>query len=341
MPRTRAGTKNDIYTIKDFQCSDGVKLDINIAYRTFGNKDKPAVLLPTCFGGVIDSTLGLLKPGKVLDPANDQYYVIVVAMLGNGESSSPSNTPAPHDRLNFPKTKYVDNIRAQYRLVTDCLGLSSLHAVIGFSMGCQQMYHWVTLYPDFVKFGVGLAGSAKTSWHNYCFLEGPKNALLCSADYHDGAYTDRPVKGLKAFGRAYSAWALSAAWFREEKWRAAGHESLEAYLKADWDDFGFDACDLLCLVHTWQSGNIADYTGGDYIKALQSIKAPLLIMPCRTDQYFPPEDSEFEVAHLKSGTLKVIESIGGHIAGGCASEPEASFISDSIRDLFHHSSHML
>lgn len=202
-------------------------------------------------------------------------------------------------------------------------------------MGCQQVYHWAVLYPDFMDFGVGLAGSAKTSWHNYCFLEGPKNALLSSADYHAGEYKDKPVLGLKAFGRVYSAWALSAAWFREESWKISGHESLEAWLKADWDDgFGWDANDLLCLLHTWQQGSIVYSQFKDYESALASIKAKMLIMPGRTDQYFPPEDSEFEVKHMSHAKLEVIESIWGHIAGSCGVEPDTTFISNKMRDLF-------
>lgn len=332
MTRIKAGTPNEIFTVKDFRCTDSTILDLNVAYRTFGDRSNPAVLHPTCYGGVIDSTLGLLGTGKIL---SEGYFVIVCALLSNGESSSPSNTPAPYDGPRFPRVRYEDNVAIQYALCQH-LGISKLKAVIGFSMGCQMVYHWSVLHPDFLEFGVGLAGSAKTSWHNYCFLEGPKHALLSSADFHDGEYTERPAKGLKAFGRVYSAWALSAPWYAAEKWKEQGYDSLEAFLHADWDEgFGWDANDLLCLLNTWQLGSIVYPQFQSYESALQSIRAKMLIMPCRTDQYFPAEDSAFEVQHLKHGKLKVIESIGGHMAGGCGTEPEATFISDSIRELFN------
>lgn len=209
-------------------------------------------------------------------------------------------------------------------------------------MGCQQVYHWAVLYPDFFDLGVGLAGSATTSHHNICFLEGPKNALTYSRDFKDGEYTTRPLDGIKAFGRAYSAWALSAPWFRQKLWEKAGHETLEAYLVAEWDDFNWDANDLLCLLHTWQEGSIVyPQFNNSYEEALGSIKARMLIMPCRTDQYFPPEDSEFEVKHMKNAKLKVIESVWGHIGGGCAVEPDATFISDAIKEELGRSSSRL
>lgn len=182
-------------------------------------------------------------------------------------------------------------------------------------MGCQQVYHWSVSFPTFFDLGVGLAGSAKTSYHNICFLEGTKNALKYSRDFKNGEYTERPLDGIKAFGRAYSAWALSAAWFRQELWKKSGHDSLEAYLVAEWNDFKWDANDLLCLLHTWQHGSIVYPQFESYEEALESIQARMLIMPGRTDQYFPPEDSEFEVKHMKDAKLLAIESVWGHMAG--------------------------
>lgn len=60
----------------------------------------------------------------------------------------------------------------------------------------------------------------------------------------------------------------------------------------------------------WQRANVSPYgpVKGDFVRALESIKARVLLMPSRTDLYFPPEDSAEEVKHLKRGELKVIES---------------------------------
>lgn len=247
----------------------------------------------------------------------DNYFIIVTALLGGGESSSPSNAPEPFSGADFPKLTYEDQIRLQYGLCQH-LGIKELFAYIGFSMGGQQAYHMVSLYPDFVKNMICIAGSAKTSAHNWSFLEGPRYALITAKDFNDGRYTTPAKKGTLAFHRVYSTWALSQAWFRERCWEQLGFKTLQDYLDAYWNGDG-DANNLLALLWTWQQGDISTYHAeddGDLSKALQRVKARCLIMPCRTDQYFPPEDNEFEVKYLKHGKLSAVETIWGHIAGG-------------------------
>jgi len=136
-------------------------------------------------------------------------------------------------------------------------------------------------------------------------------------------------RGTGAFGRVYSTWALSQAWFRARSWERLGFASCEDYLREAWEErmAQWDAHDLLCMLGTWQRGDISrlsaagsndeDTQGGDRLAAaLGRIEARVLVMPSRTDMYFPPEDSEEEVRHLRRGELRVIESIWGHIAGG-------------------------
>ena len=298
----------------------GEKFPAKLAYWTFGDVSNPAVLLPTCYGGTLETTSPYLYSSEaqsdpILPPS--KYFIIVVGLLAGGESSSPSNTPAPWNGPNFPHTTYEDNIRLQYALC-ESLGVKKLFAYIGFSMGGQQAYHISTLYPDFVENMVCLAGSAKTSWHNWCFLEGPKQALINAVDFHDGHYKEQAHKGLKAFARVYSTWALSQEWFRQKSWEQLGFKSLQEFLDAYWSGSG-DANDRLALLWTWQQGDIGLYypeDNGDLAKTLGRIKARCLIMPSRTDQYFPPEDNEVEVSRLKHGEFKPIETVWGHMAGG-------------------------
>lgn len=189
------------------------------------------------------------------------------------------------------------------------------------------------LFPEFVENMVGLATSARTSWHNWSFLEGPKHALITARDFHDGRYTEPAMEGVKAFKRVYSTWALSQAWFRNQCWKEAGFETLEAYLEARWTA-GFDANDLLALLWTWQKGDITllyPEDGRDLAKTLGRIKARCLIMPSRTDMYFPPEDNEEEVKHIKHAEFKPIESVWGHLAaGGVGPKQDNEFIKGEI-----------
>jgi len=94
---------------------------------------------------------------------------------------------------------------------------------------------------------------------------------------------------------------------------------------------------LLSMLWTWQDGNIAacfPEDKGDLPTSLGRIKAKSLIMPSRTDCYFPPEDSEEEVKHIPNGKLAVIESIWGHLAGGGAGTAEdKKFINEQVSQL--------
>ncbi|EMC91121.1 hypothetical protein BAUCODRAFT_134798 [Baudoinia panamericana UAMH 10762] len=298
----------------------GSKFPARLAYWTFGSSSNPAVLLPSCYGGTLANTLPFLydsaaHANPILPP--EKYFIIITGLLSGSESSSPSNTPAPWNGPNFPHVTYEDNIRLQ-KALCDSLGVKELFLYCGFSMGGQQTYHMSALFPGFVEHMVCLAGSARTSAHNWSFLEGPRYALISSKDYHDGHYT-KPVKvGTTAFFRVYSTWALSQGWFRQRCWEQTGYKTVAEYHEANWSGHG-DANDLLWLLWTWQKGDITLYypeDNGDLAKTLGRIQAKCLIFPSRTDQYFPPEDNEEEVKHLRNGEFRCIETVWGHIAGG-------------------------
>ncbi|KAL9027049.1 MAG: hypothetical protein Q9196_004371 [Gyalolechia fulgens] len=274
----------EYYNIPSFNFTSGSSIPIRIAYRSFNPSSPKKVLIPTCYGGRINTTLSFTLPDQCLS----SNHAIVVAMLGNGESSSPSND------AQFPKDlDYRDQIHAQYELLTKHLGIKELEAVIGFSMGGQQAYYWACMYPRFMKHVVPICSSAKTSLHNYAFLEGPKAALINSVDYEDGAYRSKgtkPVRGLRACGRTYSAWAMSAPWFRQRQFEKLGYDNPEDFIRGEWEDpfESWDAEDLLILARMWQAGDVGKTSeDGDYLKALKGIETKMLVMPSRTDTYFP------------------------------------------------------
>lgn len=352
------GTGIEYHNIPSFAFKSGTTLhDVRIAYRSFNpSSTSGTVLIPTCFSGKINGTLTFRSS------ALSQYHVVVVAMLSNGESSSPSNKPF------FPEAgelRYEDQINAQYDLVTRGLGLKQLEAVIGFSMGGQQSYHWAVMYPDFVKRIVSICSSARTSGHNYTFLEGPIAAMTGSIDYiawkqvkaaiakgeDVGANLKevRPKKGLEAWARAYAAWLTSPGWYRDREWsKTAGCKSIEEYLQVRVANYlSWDADDLLTKARQWQMADIGKTAKGmtsqlgyamqevddqAFQDALGNITAKVLLMPCRTDQYFTPEDSEEEMKCLKHGTLAVIESTFGHTAGGGANEADLAFMDARIAE---------
>lgn len=334
MPSTEPydSTGISFFSIPSFKFASGATLSIKLAYRSFNPSSSKVALIPTCYGGLINHTLNFTSG------ALSSYHVIVVGMLSGSESSSPSNDPS------FPldySLRYADNINAQYTLLTKHFNLTSLDAVLGFSMGGQQAYHWAVMHGSganpFLKNAVVICGSAKTSGHNYAFLEGPISALEASADYDSGKYKalgTKPREGLRAFGRAYAAWLSSPEWFRQELWRQTGAGSLKEYLYPPAGKGPFEAWDpedLLTLARVWQAGDVGTVCGGgDYRKALEGVSAKVLIMPGQTDQYFPPEDGENEVKYLKEGIFNPIPSIWGHMAGGGANEDDTKFMDMSI-----------
>jgi homoserine acetyltransferase len=326
MPETQYFTKE--ITLSTHSEPSRSKFLAKLAYWIIGSSTNPAILLPSCYGGTLASTspwLYSLDSGGIGTETDDapisssKFFIIVTSLLGGGESSSPSNTAAPYDGPRFPRLTYEDNIRLQHALCTEVLGVTQLFAYIGFSMGGQQAYHMAALMPDFVQHAVCIAGSAQTSAHNWSFLEGPRHALITAHDFHHGEYKTAAKAGVRAFERVYSTWALSQEWFRQRCWETLGYSSLPEYLEAEWSGGDSDANDLLSLLWTWQQSDIGLYypeDGGHLSKTLARIKAKMLVMPSRTDMYFPPEDNEEEVRHLRSGTFSCIESIWGHIAGG-------------------------
>lgn len=352
----------EYHTIPTFTFLSGTTLhDVRVAYRSYNGAAQSTagtVLIPTCFSGHINTTLSFNSERYT---SLSKYHVVVVAMLGNGESSSPSNKPFFPTDVAAGSLRYEDVIKAQHHLLTEGLGVQQLEAVVGFSMGGQQAYHWAVMYPAFVKRIVGICTSARTSPHNYSFLEGPVAALTSSLDYvawkqiqdkiahgeEVGAHLRevRPKRGLAAFARVYAPWLTSARWFRDREWeKSLGCASIEEWMgirEAGYADWCAD--DLLVKARMWQmadvgkthKGELTQLGGlpsddGDLRSALGGITAKVLLMPCRTDQYFPPEDSEIEVGYLKDATLEVIESSWGHFAGLGANPQDIVFMDEKI-----------
>jgi homoserine acetyltransferase len=318
-------TEIKFFDLYNFTFQDGTSLaHVHLAYQESNPHASKVALIPTCFRGRIQSTLNLA------DGALRDHRIIVVALFGNGQSSSPSNTPG------FPSSiDYRDCIRAQYELCTKYLNISSLDVMMGFSMGGQCTYYWTVTYPTFVRNAIIICSSAQTSRHNYQFLEGPKAALENSIDYAIENRTSKPLRGLIAFGKAYSAWLTSAEWFEQELFKNSGYESLQ-----DWDRDvaganynGWDPDDLLIMLRMWQNADlrVCSSNGKCSLKeVLAQIQARVLLMPCRTDQYFRWEASEKELCSLKNSKFEIIPSVWGHLAGAGSNQQDTDWMDRTI-----------
>jgi homoserine acetyltransferase len=172
------------YPLGDFTLQNGTTLpSAHLAYLTLGSPSLPAIIYPTWYSGTIATNLWLTGATKLLNPQN--YYIIIPALIGNGESTSPSNWIHKGTKP-FPQVTFYDNVRAQHELVTKGLGIESARCVLGWSMGAGQTYQWATQFPGFMELAVPFCGSARTSLHNQVFLEGVKVALLGARGVESG-----------------------------------------------------------------------------------------------------------------------------------------------------------
>ncbi len=331
----------EIHDLGDVVLQRGATLrGCKLAYKTFGTlsaaKDN-VIVYPTWYSGQHYDNEWLIGPGRALDPA--KYFIIIPNMIGNGLSSSPSNTPEPYNAARFPQVTAYDNVRAQHRLVTEKFGIEHIRMVTGWSMGALQTFHWGALYPDMMDTIAPFCGSAKCSRHNFVFLEGVKAALTADAAFENGWYKTKPEKGLRAMARVYAGWGFSQDFYRAElDLKTLGYSSLEDFLVAFWEGFFLpkDANNLLTMLWTWQNGDISanEVYGGDFKKALGAIKAKAYVMPGQTDLYFPVADSEFEVAHMPNAELIPVPSIWGHFAGGPGTNPvDVDFLDGKLKEL--------
>ena len=311
---------HDTFALGDFTFSDGTTLpDAHIAYATYGELNETrdnAIVLPTWFVGTHADHEWMIGEGAVLDTS--RYFVVVPSMFANGLSSSPSNTPEPHDRARFPRPTIQDNVRAQHRLVTEHLGITGVELVIGGSMGAFQAFQWGLSHPDLVRRIMPTGGASQASPHCRVFLEGVKAALQADAAYAGGDYDAPPERGLRAVGRVYAGWGLSQAFYRQGLFRQMGSDTLDAFLVDFWEAFfvALDANNLLSQLDTWQRADLSatDGYGGDLARALGDIRAKAVLAPGEKDLYFPPEDMAWEAEQMPDAELAVIPGVWGHFS---------------------------
>lgn len=332
----------ETFELPQFRLQCGLTLPTaKLVYRTFGtlNAERSnTILYPTSYGAQHTDTQWLVGPGKILD--SERYFIVIPNMFGNGLSSSPSNLPEPFGTACRPTFTHVDNVAAQRLLLRERLGIQRLALVYGWSMGGQQALHWGALHPTEVERICAVCTAAKTSPHNFVFLEGLRGALTADPAWQGDRFTARPERGLRAFARVYAGWALSQAFYRERVYSVLGYGSLEDFLVRDWEASFLkrDASNLLSMIDTWQRSDISDNETyrGDLNAALRAIRAHTLIMPGSRDLYFTPEDSLADAEKISHAEYRPIQSVWGHRAGNPSRSPDdEAFIQRAVAELLN------
>lgn len=155
--------------------------DCRVGYLTMGTLDAQksnAILVPSWFGGKASDLVRYVGPDKLFDPG--RHFIILADSLGNGVSSSPSNSVMqPMEK--FPAVSLRDMIAAHRRLLREKFGIERLHAVAGISMGAMQVLTLGADDPDAATRFVAIAGSPRLAPYDVVLwesLERHMNAFL-------------------------------------------------------------------------------------------------------------------------------------------------------------------
>jgi len=186
--------KEGDWLVRNFRFHTGEVLpELRLHYTTVGAPTGEPVLI---LHGTTGSGSGMLRPafaGELFGPGQpldaSHYYIILSDAIGTGKSSKPSDGL----RTSFPKYNYDDMVQAQYRLVTEHLGVRHLRLVLGQSMGGMQTWIWAQKYPDFMDIAVPMASlPTEMSGRNWMTRRLIIDAIRHDPEWMNGNYTQQP-----------------------------------------------------------------------------------------------------------------------------------------------------
>jgi len=300
---------------RDFKFHTGeIMPELKLHYLTIGDPAGLPVLVLHGNGGAAANMLTpafageLFGPGQALDAS--KYYIVIPDALGHGKSAKPSDGL----KTKFPRYNYADMVDAQYRLLSEGLGIRHLRLIIGNSMGGMNAWLWGQKYPSYMDALVPMASQptalASRSWMlQRMMLEVVRN----DPDYNNGNYVTQPRLTKIAsmfFGIATAGGTLNYQSLAPTREKA--DELIDMRLAST---AATDANDFL-----WQWSSAADYdASGD----LEKIQATVLAINSIDDEVNPPETGLMTRAmkRLKNGRLFLIltsDETSGHLTTGQA-----------------------
>jgi len=302
-----APTEGD-YAIRDFRFRSGETLpELHLHYRTIGKPEKDAQGKTTNAVLIMHGTTGsgaqfvprpefadqLFGKGQPLDAT--KFFIVFPDGIGHGKSSKPSD--GMHAK--FPRYGYLDMVEAQYRLLTEGLGVNHARLVMGTSMGGMHTWLWGELHPDFMDALMPLASlPTQISGLNRAWRRTVIDAIRNDPAWNGGEYKTQPPSLRTA---AEMLWFMSSNPVLRQKEAptlAKTDEVLDKFVqqtvKTD------DANDVLYAVEASR-----DYDPGPN---LEKIRAPLLAINSADDLINPPELGilEREIKRVPHGRAIVI-----------------------------------
>ena len=285
----------------------------------------------------------MIGPGKPLD--TDRFFVIGVNNLGScfGSTGPMQINPDTGEvyGADFPVVTVQDWVDAQARLL-DALGIQTLAAVMGGSLGGMQALSWTLQYPARVRHAVVVASAPNLTAENIAFNEVARRAIVTDPDFHDGHFYRHgvlPKRGLRIarmIGHiTYLSDDVMNAKFGRQLRRAVTEDGLagvykystqdvefeiESYLRYQGDKFAeyFDANTYLLITRALDYFDPAAEFGGDLSRALAQASAKFLLVSFTTDWRFSPARSREIVKALLDNQIDVsyaeIDAPHGHDA---------------------------
>ena len=264
-------------------------------------------------GSIQDKSEGwwdtMIGPGKPLD--TDRFFVIGVNNLGSCfGSTGPMQTNPDTGEVygaDFPVVTVQDWVDAQARLL-DALGIQTLAAVMGGSLGGMQALSWTLQYPERVRHAVVVASAPNLTAENIAFNEVARRAIVTDPDFHEGHFYQHgvlPKRGLRIARMIGHITYLSDDVMNEKFGRqlrdGAGIKfstqdvefQIESYLRYQGDKFAeyFDANTYLLITRALDYFDPAGDFGGDLSRALANASAKFLLVSFTTDWRFSPARS--------------------------------------------------
>ena len=294
------------FVLKNFHFRSGETMDVKMHYRTIGTLKKDAngrainaVLAMHGTGGTganltVSSFAGeLMQPGGLLDAS--QYFAVFTDALGHGQSTKPSD--GLHAK--FPHYGYLDMVEAEYRLLTEGLGVTHARLVMGTSMGAMHTWLWGEEHPDFMDALMPLASlPTQISGRNRVWRRVVIDAITHDPEWKGGEYTTQPQSLRIAEEMLFLVGSNPIVRQKAMPTLAQADKVLDDYVANGMRTT--DANDLLYAVRASE-----DYDPGP---KLGQIKAPLYAVNTYDDLINPGELGilEREIAKVPNGKAVVI-----------------------------------
>jgi homoserine O-acetyltransferase len=296
----------------DFKLASGEAIrDCRIGYRTFGRLDEDrsnAILFPTWANGTTEQLKPNLVPGGWLDLS--PYYVIAVDALGNGVSSSPSNSRL-QPRMSFPRFTMRDMVESQHALLTRVLHLDRLKAIIGMSMGGMQTFQWMVSYPGFMDQAIPIVGSPRLAPYDLMHWQTQIDAIVNHAAWKNGDYTENPTRVAEV---QFGALLLTTPdHYNAHTTRQQVFEQLE---EAQRSSGAVDANNKIRQVQAMMALDVSETFGGSMEAAAAAVKAKVLVIVSRTDHVVTPGPA-LEFARRLGAQVLELDNNCGHLAPNC------------------------